>query len=48
MDALYIVDAVTSLGGIPVDVDDNGIDVCYSGTQKCISALARTGASDIE
>ncbi len=37
-DALYIVDAVTSLGGIPVDVDDNGIDVCYSGTQKCISA----------
>lgn len=36
--ALYIVDAVTSLGGIPVDVDANGIDVCYSGTQKCISA----------
>lgn len=37
-DALYIVDAVTSLGGIPVNVDENGIDVCYSGTQKCISA----------
>ncbi len=37
-DALFIVDAVTSLGGIPVDVDANGIDVCYSGTQKCLSA----------
>lgn len=36
--ALFIVDAVTSLGGIPVDVDEIGIDVCYSGTQKCISA----------
>ena len=35
--ALFIVDAVTSLGGIPVDVDEIGIDVCYSGTQKCIS-----------
>jgi alanine-glyoxylate transaminase/serine-glyoxylate transaminase/serine-pyruvate transaminase len=27
---------VTSLGGIPVDVDRVGIDVCYSGTQKCL------------
>ena len=34
---LFIVDAVTSLGGIPVFVDDWGIDVCYSGTQKCLS-----------
>ncbi len=34
---LFIVDAVTSLGGIPVDVDSHGIDVCYSGTQKCLS-----------
>ncbi len=37
-DALFVVDAVTSLGGIPVDVDSNQIDLCYSGTQKCISA----------
>jgi len=37
-DALFIVDSVTALGGIPVDVDANQIDVCYSGTQKCISA----------
>jgi alanine-glyoxylate transaminase / serine-glyoxylate transaminase / serine-pyruvate transaminase len=35
--ALFIVDAVTSLGGIPVDVDRVGIDICYSGTQKCLS-----------
>jgi alanine-glyoxylate transaminase/serine-glyoxylate transaminase/serine-pyruvate transaminase len=36
-DALLIVDAVTSLGGIPVEVDAWGIDACYSGTQKCLS-----------
>jgi alanine-glyoxylate transaminase/serine-glyoxylate transaminase/serine-pyruvate transaminase len=35
--ARLIVDAVTSLGGLPVDVDARGIDVCYSGTQKCLS-----------
>lgn len=35
--ALLIVDAVTSLGGVPVKVDDWQIDVCYSGTQKCLS-----------
>lgn len=37
-DALLIVDAVTSLGGVPVSVDKIGIDACYSGTQKCLSA----------
>ncbi len=36
-DALLVVDAVTSLGGVPVEVDTRGIDVCYSGTQKCLS-----------
>ncbi|MBI4295439.1 MAG: alanine--glyoxylate aminotransferase family protein [Chloroflexi bacterium] len=35
-DALFIVDAVTSLGGIDVDVDGLDIDICYSGTQKCL------------
>jgi alanine-glyoxylate transaminase/serine-glyoxylate transaminase/serine-pyruvate transaminase len=35
--ALFFVDAVTSLGGMPVNVDENGIDACYSGTQKCLS-----------
>ncbi len=35
-DTLFVVDAVTSLGGIPVEVDAHGVDVCYSGTQKCL------------
>src|SRR2546423_8401415 len=35
-DALLLVDCVTSLGGIPVDVDGWGIDVAYAGTQKCL------------
>ena len=35
--ALFLVDMVTSLGGIDVAVDSMGIDVAYSGTQKCIS-----------
>ncbi|WP_372833523.1 alanine--glyoxylate aminotransferase family protein [Pontibacterium sp.] len=34
---LSIVDAVTSLGGIDVDMDGWGIDAIYSGTQKCLS-----------
>lgn len=37
-DALLIVDAVTSLGGVPIKIDETGIDACYSGTQKCLSA----------
>lgn len=36
-DGLLVVDAVTSLGGVPVEVDANDIDVCYSGSQKCLS-----------
>jgi alanine-glyoxylate transaminase/serine-glyoxylate transaminase/serine-pyruvate transaminase len=36
--ALFLVDAVTSLGGCPVKLDEWGIDACYSGTQKCLSA----------
>ncbi len=35
--ALLLVDAVTSLGGLPVRVDETGIDICYSGSQKCLS-----------
>jgi alanine-glyoxylate transaminase/serine-glyoxylate transaminase/serine-pyruvate transaminase len=34
VDALLIVDCVTSLGGMPVLVDDNGIDIAYSCSQK--------------
>ena len=36
-DRLLVVDAVTSLGGIELAVDDWDIDICYSGTQKCLS-----------
>ncbi|HED35693.1 MAG TPA: alanine--glyoxylate aminotransferase family protein [Gammaproteobacteria bacterium] len=36
-DCLSIVDAVTSLGGSELRVDDWGIDAIYSGTQKCLS-----------
>jgi alanine-glyoxylate transaminase / serine-glyoxylate transaminase / serine-pyruvate transaminase len=37
-DALSIVDAVTSLGGIPLRVDAWAADAIYSGSQKCLSA----------
>ena len=37
-DALLVVDTVASLGGQPVKVDELGIDICYSGSQKCIGA----------
>ncbi|HEV7886265.1 MAG TPA: alanine--glyoxylate aminotransferase family protein, partial [Acidimicrobiales bacterium] len=35
-DALLLVDCVTSLGGIPVEIDGWGVDIAYSGTQKCL------------
>ncbi len=35
-DAMLVVDTVTALGGTPVEVDLNGVDVAYSGTQKCL------------
>lgn len=35
--ALFLVDAVTSMGGMPVEMDKWGIDAIYSGTQKCLS-----------
>jgi alanine-glyoxylate transaminase/serine-glyoxylate transaminase/serine-pyruvate transaminase len=36
--ALLIVDSVASLAGVPLDVDRQRIDICFSGTQKAISA----------
>jgi len=36
--ALLVLDTVTSLGGVPVEVDAWDVDACYSGTQKCLSA----------
>jgi alanine-glyoxylate transaminase/serine-glyoxylate transaminase/serine-pyruvate transaminase len=35
-DALLLVDAVTSIGGIELCADDWGIDIGYAGTQKCL------------
>ena len=35
-DTLLLVDTVTSLGGIPVEIDAWGVDASYSGTQKCL------------
>lgn len=37
-DTLFLLDAVTSLGGIPVEIDGWGVDACYSATQKCLGA----------
>ena len=37
--ALSIVDTVTSVGGINVDIDGWGADAVYSGTQKCLSCV---------
>jgi alanine-glyoxylate transaminase/serine-glyoxylate transaminase/serine-pyruvate transaminase len=36
--ALLLVDAVTSLSGCELRIDEWGVDVCFSGTQKCLSA----------
>lgn len=35
--ALFLIDAVTSLAGCPVQIDKWGVDAAYSGTQKCLS-----------
>src|SRR4051812_33271175 len=35
--ALFLVDCVTSLGGMPLEIDAWGVDAAYSGTQKCLS-----------
>lgn len=34
---LALVDAVTSLGGVPLKIDEWGVDAVYSGSQKCLS-----------
>lgn len=37
LDVLFVVDAVASIGGTPVKVDEWKIDACIGGTQKCLS-----------
>ena len=39
-DTLFVLDTVTSLGGIPVEVDAWGVDAAYSATQKCLGAVS--------
>ena len=36
-DCLLLIDSVTSLGGVPLFLDDWGVDLAYSGSQKCLS-----------
>ncbi|UCH59918.1 MAG: alanine--glyoxylate aminotransferase family protein [Anaerolineales bacterium] len=36
--ALIVLDTVTSLGGLPVEIDAWDVDIAYSGSQKCLSA----------
>lgn len=35
-DVIYMVDAVSSLGGVKIEVDKSNIDICISSTQKCL------------
>jgi alanine-glyoxylate transaminase / serine-glyoxylate transaminase / serine-pyruvate transaminase len=39
-DTLFVLDTVTSLGGIPVEIDTWGVDAAYSATQKCLGAVS--------
>jgi alanine-glyoxylate transaminase / serine-glyoxylate transaminase / serine-pyruvate transaminase len=48
--ALLLMDCVTSLGGVPVLLDQWGVDAAYSGTQKCLSCppgLSPVSFSDV-
>ena len=38
LNALFVVDAVATLAGVPLNVDREGIDICFSGSQKAMSA----------
>jgi aspartate aminotransferase-like enzyme len=38
-DALFVLDTISSLGGIPVDVEGWGVDLCLSAPQKCLGGF---------
>ena len=38
-DALFLLDCVTSLGGLAMNVDEWGVDIALSGTQKCLGVV---------
>jgi (S)-ureidoglycine-glyoxylate aminotransferase len=42
-DALLVVDAVVTLGGVRVETDARSIDVCFAGTQKCLGCPSGMG-----
>jgi len=46
-DVVLVVDAVSSVGGVPVEVDRWGVDVCIVGSQKCLSAPPGIGVMSI-
>jgi alanine-glyoxylate transaminase/serine-glyoxylate transaminase/serine-pyruvate transaminase len=46
-EVLYIVDAVSSLGGVPYHVDGWGIDLCASASQKCLGAVPGLAAVSV-
>lgn len=35
-DALLLADCVTSIGGMPIELDEWGVDIAYAGSQKCL------------
>nr|AZL94169.1 serine-pyruvate transaminase [Cardiosporidium cionae] len=37
LDCLFMLDTVTAIGGIPLFLDELEVDICYAGTQKCLS-----------
>jgi aspartate aminotransferase-like enzyme len=43
-DALFVVDGVSSVGGDTIEVDKYGIDICVTGSQKCLAAPPGMGA----
>jgi alanine-glyoxylate transaminase / serine-glyoxylate transaminase / serine-pyruvate transaminase len=38
LDALFVVDTVATLAGVPLNIDRDGVDICFSGSQKAMSA----------
>lgn len=44
---VLVVDAVSSVGGVPVEVDGWGVDVCIVGSQKCLSAPPGLGIMSV-
>ena len=46
-DVIYLVDAVSSLGGAKIEVDKSNIDICLASTQKCLGVPPGLSAASI-